>query len=111
MHITMEKDMAVNIEIMSITKMKKLNAFEQLRSVGGISPTGTTWMLSQPQAIADIEAGKSNFFRLRVSATSARRDRRSSFGQEISEDRRDEGDTITLLRLPEHPSSYFYHVM
>jgi hypothetical protein len=107
----MEKDMAVNIEIMSITKMKKLNAFEQLRSVGGISPMGTTWMLSQPQAIADIEAGKSNFFvyasrqRLRVVIGVA------PSGKKYLKTERDEGDTITLLRLPEHPSSYFYHVM
>ena len=103
--------MAVNIEIMSITKLKRLDAFEQLRSVGGVSPTGATWMLSQPQAIADIEAGKSNFFvyvsrqRLRVIIGMA------PSGKKYLKTERDEGDTITLLRLPEHPSSYFYHVM
>jgi hypothetical protein len=99
-------EMAANIQIMCIGKLPRQNPFEQLRSVGGVSLNGTSWMLTQPQAIADIEAGKSNFFvdvsrrRLRVVVAF------TPSGNKYLKTEHDEGLVNTLLSLPEHPAKF-----
>ena len=98
--------MPANIEIMCVGKLPRQNPYEQLRSVGGVTPTGTSWMLSQPQAIADIETGKSSFFvnasrqRLRVVVAF------TPSGNKYLKTERDSGVVNTLLSLPEHPAKF-----
>lgn len=54
--------MAEQRQVTCINKSDRYNPHERILSIGGISPNGGRWKLSQQQAIADIENGTWHFF-------------------------------------------------
>lgn len=54
--------MAQNVQIHCINKTPRMDAHDRIKSVGGLNPEGTRWKLSQPDAIAGVEAGTWNFY-------------------------------------------------
>lgn len=95
--------MATNVQIMCINKLPRLNPHERIESVGGVRTDGERWKLSQPDAIAGVEAGTWKFY---VSvggksvwvivATSAR-------GNKYLKTQDDGDQPNNLLSLPECP--------
>jgi hypothetical protein len=53
---------ADNIQISCINKSDRFNPHERILSVGGVSPNGTRWKLSQTEAVAGVEADKWRFW-------------------------------------------------
>lgn len=54
--------MAENLQIKCINKSDRYNPHERITHVGGATPDGIRWKLTQPAAIADIESGKWRFW-------------------------------------------------
>jgi hypothetical protein len=49
-------------EVLCINKNDRPNPHERILSIGGRNADGTSWKLSQPDAIEGIETGKWSFF-------------------------------------------------
>jgi hypothetical protein len=103
------KVVAANIEIMCINKTTPQCLHERIRRLlEACIPDGSSWMLSQPQAIAEIDACKANFFvstdnqvvRVVVATTSA--------GHKYLKTEHDDEHPDTLLSLPENPRGCSY---
>ncbi|HUX20969.1 MAG TPA: DUF3892 domain-containing protein [Spirochaetia bacterium] len=54
--------MAHRYQVLCINKSDRPNAHERLVAIGGITGTGSRWLLSQEQAIEEIEHGRMSFF-------------------------------------------------
>ena len=54
--------MAQTIQITCINKSERDNPYERITHVGGGQTLVTSWRKTQPQAIAEIENGDSQFF-------------------------------------------------
>ena len=54
--------MASSHEIKCINKSDRYDAHERIKNIGGLNSTGERWKLTQPDAIAGIEAGKWQFY-------------------------------------------------
>jgi hypothetical protein len=54
--------MATNHQITCISKTNRLDPHERIHSVGGRNGDGTTWKLTEQDAIAAIEQGRWNFW-------------------------------------------------
>ena len=54
--------MASRHEIKCINKSDRYDPHERIRAIGGINADGSSWKLSQEQAITHIKAGKYSFF-------------------------------------------------
>ena len=54
--------MADSFQISCINKTDRFNPHERIRFVGGLNSDGTAWKLSQPDAIAGVEAEKWRFW-------------------------------------------------
>jgi len=49
-------------EIKCINKTDRFDPHERITAIGGVNPNGSSWKLSQEQAIQDIKAGKYAFY-------------------------------------------------
>ena len=49
-------------EIKCISKTDRFDPHERITAIGGVNPNGSSWKLSQEQAIQDIKAGKYAFY-------------------------------------------------
>lgn len=54
--------MADNVQIKCINKTPRMDPHDRIKNIGGTNPNGTRWLLSQPDAITGIEAGKWRFW-------------------------------------------------
>lgn len=54
--------MASKHEVKCINKSDRMNPHERITHIGGQNPDGTSWKVSQEEAISGIETGKWDFF-------------------------------------------------
>lgn len=54
--------MPENLEITCVTRTNRPHLHERIQAVGGVSPSGNRWALTQREAIASIESGKRTFY-------------------------------------------------
>ena len=54
--------MASKHEVMCINKTDRFNPHERIRTIGGLNADGSSWKLTQEQAIDGIESGKWAFY-------------------------------------------------
>jgi len=54
--------MTTKVEIKCINKTDRHDPHERIKNVGGVNSDGGRWKMTQPEAIAAIEAGKYAFF-------------------------------------------------
>lgn len=54
--------MAQRLQILCISKQDKTNPHERITSIGGKNANGSSWSVSQEDAISGIETGKWAFF-------------------------------------------------
>lgn len=54
--------MAARCHIKCVQKTDRYNPWERITHVGGENADGTSWLLTQPDAITGIESGKWSFF-------------------------------------------------
>jgi hypothetical protein len=54
--------MTQSLQIHCINKQPRLDPHERIRGIGGFNADASRWWLSQPDAIAGIEAGKWQFY-------------------------------------------------
>jgi hypothetical protein len=54
--------MPARYEVLCINKSDRLNPHERIVNIGGRNGDGTSWKISQPDAIQGIESGKWSFF-------------------------------------------------
>ena len=96
--------MANRIRISCITKTDRLNPHERISNVGGVTPDGTRWRLTEVQAIDGINTGKYQFYVERppghaVNVVVAR----SAYGHLYLKTTNDGEHPNNLLSLPECP--------
>ncbi|AWA30453.1 DUF3892 domain-containing protein [Flavobacterium magnum] len=54
--------MHTNHQIRFVKKSASQNIAERIASIGGVNPDGTTWEISQAQAVIGIESGRWMFY-------------------------------------------------
>lgn len=55
-------EMTQNVQIMCINKTPRHDPHDRISHVGGVNSNGTRWKMSQPDAIAAVEAGTYKFY-------------------------------------------------
>lgn len=95
--------MASRHEVKCINKSDRYDPHERIMNIGGVNPDGTRWKLTQPEAIAAIEAGKYSFYvqvqgrQVNVIVATSR------FGNKYLKTEADGDQPNNLLSLPECP--------
>jgi hypothetical protein len=95
--------MADNLQIKCIDKSDRYNPHERIISIGGTSPDGRRWKMTQEDAITAIEAGKWHFYvsiggkSVRVIVAVSR------YGNKYLKTEDDGEQPDNLLNLPECP--------
>jgi hypothetical protein len=95
--------MAQSVEINCIYKTPRMDPHERIQSVGGTNGNGTRWKMSQPDAVARIEAGKWEFYVTRGGRTVRVIIARSAHGHKYLKTENDGVQPDDLLSLPECP--------
>lgn len=95
--------MAVRVQVKCINKANRVNTHERIVNIGGINPDGTRWRLSQPQAIADTESGKYQFYVTVNGNTVDVIVAKTGLGHKYLKTRNDGELPNNLLSLPECP--------
>ena len=94
--------MATRHRIQCINKTDRYDPHDRIKNVGGSNPDGTRWKLTQPEAIAGIEAGKWEFY-VSVNGVSVDVIVASRLGHKYLKTRNDGDHPNNLLSLPECP--------
>jgi hypothetical protein len=95
--------MAQSVQIHCINKTPRTDPHDRIEHVGGVNADGTRWKMTQPAAIAAIEAGTYQFF------VSVRGDSvwvvvaTSRWGNKYLKTQNDGDQPNNLLSLPECP--------
>lgn len=95
--------MADQVQVQCINKSDRFNPHERILTIGGRNPDGSRWKLSQPHAIAGIEAGKWQFFVSVGGRTVWVIVARSAQGNKYLKTENDGEQPNNLLSLPECP--------
>jgi hypothetical protein len=54
--------MADNFQVSCINKTDRQNRHERIKNIGGVTPSGERWKITEADAIAGMEAGKWRFW-------------------------------------------------
>ncbi len=93
--------MATQHEILCINKSDRMNPHERITHIGGRNGDGTSWKLTQGDAIAGIEQGKWTFFVHRGGRTVNVIVSTSAYGHKYLKTENDGVQPDNLLSLPE----------
>lgn len=97
--------MALNVQILYVTKTDSTAAHKRIYSVGGLNPGGSPWNLTEDEAIVGIKAGKWRFWTTGGGKTAWVIVARTAQGHEYLKTQRDGVIPHNLLALPECPLS------
>ena len=89
------------IEVKCINKSDRDNPWERITHIGGVNANGTSWKLTQPQAIEGIESGKWSFYVERGGNQAKVIVAVSRFGNKYLKTEADGEEPNNLLSIPE----------
>lgn len=93
--------MADRHEVLCINKSDRTNPHERITHIGGRNGDGTTWKITQQEAITGIENGKWSFYVRRGGSTVNVIVSTSRFGHKYLKTENDGEQPDNLLSLPE----------
>lgn len=88
-------------QVLCIKKADRHNPYERITHIGGKNGNGTSWRLSQPEAIQGIENGKWAFYVMRGGSTVDVIVAISQYGHKYLKTAADGEQPNNLLSLPE----------
>ena len=95
--------MADRVRIQCINTTQRTNPHERISSVGGQNPNGTSWKLSEADAIAGIESGRWTFYVERPAGHAVDVVIAERLGKKYLKTTADGEQPDNLLALPECP--------
>ena len=94
--------MTINVRVTCINKTNSKNPHERIQNIGGVNPDGTSWKLSEQEAVAGIENGKWKFY-VNVDGKTVWAIVATRLCRKYLKTEADEETPDNLLRLPECP--------